>query len=151
MNSLTSFPSPVSVTSEYSTSTSSSDIEDLVATLIGVEWQWQTPLNSPVCLSPEPMYDERLFIVPKENIRKRRTGRFSCTHGAGTDKECRQVFTRSHDLKRHLLSHNAVKLFRCEVCNQSFSRKSALNRHSERVNCSVRVKSSEVLQYNQVS
>ena len=134
MNSITSFPSPLSVSSEYSTSTSS-DIEDLVASLIGVQWHWQTPLNSPVCMSPEPIYEENLICVSEENTRKRRAGRFSCTHGAGTDKECRQVFTRSHDLKRHMLSHSAIKLFRCEKCKQGFSRKSALNRHSERVKC----------------
>ncbi|KDQ21197.1 hypothetical protein BOTBODRAFT_87908, partial [Botryobasidium botryosum FD-172 SS1] len=43
---------------------------------------------------------------------------------------CTFAFTRSHDLSRHLMTHNKdKKLFHCETCPKSFSRKDALKRH----------------------
>ena len=40
--------------------------------------------------------------------------------------QCNQSFSRNHDLKRHKRIHLAVKPFPCEYCSKSFSRKDAL-------------------------
>jgi hypothetical protein len=43
--------------------------------------------------------------------------------------QCNQSFSRNHDLKRHKRIHLAVKPFPCTFCSKSFSRKDALKRH----------------------
>ncbi|KAM7208892.1 hypothetical protein V8F20_000770 [Naviculisporaceae sp. PSN 640] len=43
--------------------------------------------------------------------------------------QCQQSFSRNHDLKRHKRIHLAVKPFPCTHCDKSFSRKDALKRH----------------------
>jgi len=49
---------------------------------------------------------------------------------------CQQTFSRSHDLKRHIYTHTGIKPFKCEKCGKSFSRRDALNRHSKgEINC----------------
>lgn len=48
-------------------------------------------------------------------------------------KVCYIVFSRSHDLKRHSLSHSKLRAFACDICNRAFSRRDALKRHSDRI------------------
>lgn len=43
--------------------------------------------------------------------------------------QCQQSFSRNHDLKRHKRIHLAIKPFPCTFCEKSFSRKDALKRH----------------------
>eukprot|EP00158_Paraphelidium_tribonemae_P004789 Partr_v1_DN26969_c0_g1_i1_m7168 putative ZnF_C2H2 len=49
---------------------------------------------------------------------------FLCDH-----EGCSARFGRNHDLKRHRRVHTGDRPYRCEVCNKSFSRLDALNRH----------------------
>ncbi|KAH3688135.1 hypothetical protein WICPIJ_000906 [Wickerhamomyces pijperi] len=48
----------------------------------------------------------------------------SCPH-------CNQTFTRSHNLKSHMLIHTGDKLFNCSVCSNKFRRLHDLKRHEK--------------------
>ncbi|KAJ2414023.1 hypothetical protein GGI10_002671 [Coemansia sp. RSA 2530] len=43
---------------------------------------------------------------------------------------CDQSFSRNHDLKRHVKIHSGVKPHKCPKCGKSFGRSDALKRHS---------------------
>ncbi|KAJ1893768.1 hypothetical protein LPJ66_005566 [Kickxella alabastrina] len=43
---------------------------------------------------------------------------------------CEQSFSRNHDLKRHVKIHSGVKPHKCHKCGKSFGRSDALKRHS---------------------
>ncbi|KAJ2805423.1 transcriptional regulator of sulfur amino acid metabolism, partial [Coemansia helicoidea] len=43
---------------------------------------------------------------------------------------CEQSFSRNHDLKRHVKIHSGVKPHKCPKCGKSFGRSDALKRHS---------------------
>ncbi|KAJ2245503.1 hypothetical protein GGH98_004548 [Coemansia sp. RSA 454] len=43
---------------------------------------------------------------------------------------CDQSFSRNHDLKRHVKIHSGVKPHKCNKCGKSFGRSDALKRHS---------------------
>ncbi|GAB1604234.1 zinc finger protein 808-like [Argonauta hians] len=42
---------------------------------------------------------------------------------------CGRCFSRQDNLKRHIVTHNGLKLFSCKVCNKAFSRRSYLKVH----------------------
>ncbi|KAJ2358697.1 hypothetical protein IWW50_000074 [Coemansia erecta] len=43
---------------------------------------------------------------------------------------CEQSFSRNHDLKRHVKIHSGIKPHKCSKCGKSFGRSDALKRHS---------------------
>ncbi|KAJ1865372.1 hypothetical protein LPJ73_000017 [Coemansia sp. RSA 2703] len=43
---------------------------------------------------------------------------------------CEQSFSRNHDLKRHVKIHSGIKPHKCHKCGKSFGRSDALKRHS---------------------
>ncbi|OMJ29700.1 Zinc finger and BTB domain-containing protein 7C [Smittium culicis] len=43
---------------------------------------------------------------------------------------CNQSFSRNHDLKRHIKIHTGVKPYKCKKCGKKFGRSDALKRHS---------------------
>ncbi|KAJ2297270.1 hypothetical protein IWW55_004848 [Coemansia sp. RSA 2706] len=43
---------------------------------------------------------------------------------------CEQSFSRNHDLKRHVKIHSGIKPHKCPKCGKSFGRSDALKRHS---------------------
>ncbi|XP_055378722.1 zinc finger protein 54-like [Condylostylus longicornis] len=46
--------------------------------------------------------------------------------------ECEQMFANRSDLKKHLITHNPdIKPWQCEICSNSFSRKSTLVKHQK--------------------
>jgi uncharacterized Zn-finger protein len=54
--------------------------------------------------------------------------------------QCNQSFSRNHDLKRHKRIHLSVKPFPCNFCSKTFSRKDALKRHRLVKGCETRAK-----------
>ncbi|KAI9500179.1 hypothetical protein BX070DRAFT_177378, partial [Coemansia spiralis] len=42
---------------------------------------------------------------------------------------CEQSFSRNHDLKRHVKIHSGIKPHKCPKCGKSFGRSDALKRH----------------------
>ncbi|XP_072317152.1 zinc finger protein 1035 [Eucyclogobius newberryi] len=57
-----------------------------------------------------------------ENLPQRDTSEFKC-------KFCDKIFTKSQNLRQHILSHNEVNPYRCKVCDRCFSRYDHLKVH----------------------
>ncbi|KAJ0066162.1 hypothetical protein NL108_001390 [Boleophthalmus pectinirostris] len=66
--------------------------------------------------------EELMADKKAENLPQRESTDFKC-------KFCNKTFTKSQNLRQHILSHNEVKPYRCKVCDSCFSRYDHLKVH----------------------
>lgn len=63
-------------------------------------------------------------------------GYSSYISGSRTEYSCSHcTYTSSHltHMKYHLVKHSGTRLFKCDICQKDFSRKSSLGRHLRKI------------------
>lgn len=136
----TFFPSPM-LSVSYSRSGSQSSVEVFRPELVDATCSPTRIYNTTETNKKSAVYECTFPGCSKKFTRRDNIKYHLKTHELHRDRpfactQCEKCYFRAIDLTRHIrVTHEKIKAYKCRVCSQSYTRKEALKRHTEKNHC----------------